>query len=302
MTHLFAYTEIVNALSKVVVGQKDVIHDLAVLGELYTRKLYIQQETQSYEDALEFPNLNVFLTGPTGTGKTFMLTHLAKILGVKFVRIDCSSLTAPGYQGADILDFIKDLSGIVGAIVMLDELDKLAIKGSDSFNAYSMSAQAQLLDLLEGKYSGDTVQNNKHYEFFPSTWMVVCAGSFQSTVRKDRAEAITKHGMGFHGTKSAPPDIEPRTILRESGLMPELIGRIVSVIETKKLEKNQIVDLILRTEGSSYDKYRKLYKQFKLDIKQVEAIADKVVDSPSGLRELDTLLFKELSNTIRSGK
>jgi ATP-dependent Clp protease ATP-binding subunit ClpX len=242
------------------------------------------------------------MTGPTGTGKTFMLSMLAQCLNVPFVRIDCSSLTAPGYQGADILDFLKDLGGVAGAVIMLDELDKLALKGSDSFNAYAMSAQAQLLDLLEGRYSGDAKEGNKHYSFYPATWLVVCAGSFQSSVKAERELNSTKHGMGFHGTKAPEPPQDPRSILRESGLMPELIGRIVRVIETKRLTKEQIIELMLRKDDSSYSKYRKVYQQLRLNIKEIEEIADKVLKSPSGLRELDSLIFNEICNHMASFK
>lgn len=77
---------------------------------------------------------NLLLLGPSGVGKTYILSTLASILEVPFATIDCSSLTAAGYIGSDIESSLErlllaaNLSPALceSGILFFDELDKLA--------------------------------------------------------------------------------------------------------------------------------------------------------------------------------
>jgi ATP-dependent Clp protease ATP-binding subunit ClpX len=52
---------------------------------------------------------NVLLLGPSGVGKSYILSTLARILEVPFATVDCSSLTQAGYIGTDIESSIERL-------------------------------------------------------------------------------------------------------------------------------------------------------------------------------------------------
>ncbi|KAG9242244.1 P-loop containing nucleoside triphosphate hydrolase protein [Calycina marina] len=126
---------------------------VAVEAELGSRAITLQDET-----VIEKSNL--LLLGPTGVGKTYILSTLAKILEVPFATVDCSSLTQAGYIGTDIESSIErlllaanhDISKCESGIIFLDELDKLA-KPAVTTHGRDVSGegvQQGLLKMIEG--------------------------------------------------------------------------------------------------------------------------------------------------------
>ena len=82
----------------------------------------------------DYAKQNIIVLGPTGVGKTYMIKHIAKLIGVPFVKADATRFSETGYVGANVDDLIRDLvSQAEGdielaqyGIVYLDEADKLA--------------------------------------------------------------------------------------------------------------------------------------------------------------------------------
>ena len=84
----------------------------------------------------EIDKSNVIIIGPTGCGKTAMLSHLSKLLDIPFAVTDASSLTEAGFVGADVEVAVRNLYYAAGkdiektehGIIYLDEFDKIARK------------------------------------------------------------------------------------------------------------------------------------------------------------------------------
>ena len=53
-------------------------------------------------DHIEIEKSNMLMTGPTGSGKTYLVKTLAKLLDVPLAITDATSLTEAGYIGDDI--------------------------------------------------------------------------------------------------------------------------------------------------------------------------------------------------------
>src|SRR3954464_8171888 len=98
--------------------------------------------TLAAEDAerartLEYVKQNVILIGPTGVGKTYLVKHIADLIGVPFVKADATKFSETGYVGADVDDLVRDLVSKANGdvelaehgIIYLDEVDKLASSG-----------------------------------------------------------------------------------------------------------------------------------------------------------------------------
>ena len=87
-------------------------------------------------DDVEIQKSNVLIVGPTGSGKTFLVQNLARVLNVPFAIADATSLTEAGYVGEDVetilLKLINAADGDIEAaqrgIIYIDEIDKIARK------------------------------------------------------------------------------------------------------------------------------------------------------------------------------
>lgn len=87
-------------------------------------------------DGVEIEKSNMLLIGPTGSGKTYLVKTLAKLLDVPLAIADATSLTEAGYIGDDIESVLSKLLTAAGndvdkaerGIVFIDEIDKIAKK------------------------------------------------------------------------------------------------------------------------------------------------------------------------------
>ena len=112
------------------------------------------------EDAqpLELQKQNVMVVGPTGVGKTYLVKHIADLIGVPFVKADATKFSETGYVGGDVDDLVRELvakaDGDVSlaeyGIIYIDEIDKLAGSGNTMGKDVSgRGVQTTLLKLME---------------------------------------------------------------------------------------------------------------------------------------------------------
>jgi len=132
--------------------------------ELGSRSLRVSNET-----AIEKSNL--LLLGPSGVGKTYILSTLAKVLEVPFATVDCSSLTQAGYIGTDIESSIErlllaanhNIAKCESGIIFLDELDKLAKPAvmTHGRDVSGEGVQQGLLKMIEGSSITVNAKNDR---------------------------------------------------------------------------------------------------------------------------------------------
>lgn len=106
----------------------------------------------------EFSKQNVLIVGPTGVGKTYLVKHIAELIGVPFVKADATKFSETGYVGGDVDDLVRDLVAKANGnvemaehgIIYLDEADKLASAGGRLGRDVSgRGVQTALLKLME---------------------------------------------------------------------------------------------------------------------------------------------------------
>ena len=57
---------------------------------------------------------NILISGPTGSGKTYLVRTMAKMLGVPFVKADATKFSETGIVGEDAEDVVRQLVDAAG--------------------------------------------------------------------------------------------------------------------------------------------------------------------------------------------
>lgn len=101
---------------------------------------------------------NILILGPTGSGKTYLIRTLAKMLGVPFVKADATKFSETGIVGEDAEDVVRGLVDAAGGdtetaqygMVYIDEVDKIAGSGRSGVGGYSgKQVQSNFLKIME---------------------------------------------------------------------------------------------------------------------------------------------------------
>ncbi|MDB4341158.1 AAA family ATPase, partial [Akkermansiaceae bacterium] len=72
-------------------------------------------------EKLELQKQNVMVVGPTGVGKTYLVKHIAELIGVPFVKADATKFSETGYVGGDVDDLVRELVSKANGDVSLAE-------------------------------------------------------------------------------------------------------------------------------------------------------------------------------------
>ncbi|MEM7548830.1 MAG: ATP-dependent protease ATPase subunit HslU [Bacteroidota bacterium] len=96
--------EIVSALDKYIIGQKEAKRNVAIALRNRWRRMNVKSELKSEI----IPN-NILMIGPTGVGKTEIARRLAKLADAPFVKVEASKFTEVGYVGRDVESMVRDL-------------------------------------------------------------------------------------------------------------------------------------------------------------------------------------------------
>lgn len=320
--------EIVAYLDERVIGQQAAKRRLAVaVYNHYKRVLsnvYGVGNVGQYKD-ISIDKSNILMLGNTGTGKTFLIQNIAKMLGVPCHIHDCTKLTESGYVGEDVENV---LTGLLQAadydvelaqcgIVCLDEIDKIAKKGENLSITRDVSGegvQQSLLKIVEGSVVGVMPQGGrKHPEqslimVDTSNILFIGMGAFCGLESIVEQRTARKSRIGFanqaFGNDNQPSDnlldnvIAPD--LSRFGLIPELIGRFPVITHTCALSKNDLVRIVKEPKNAILKQYQKLAhidgKELSLTDGAIDVIADAAIISKTGARGIRGILETVLND------
>ena len=181
------------------------------------------------------PRQRVTLIGPSGVGKTTLCRAVAHALELPFVVVDVASITETGFHGTDLHDVLipmllkaKPRERADRAVVVLDEIDKLAIAGRIGVGIeHRRGKQESLLKLLEGDVLQMSSESGGRFEWSSARALVIAAGVF----------AGLPSGSG--------PSVAPGDLI-ELGLMPELVERLGQVIRLSALPTEVLAEVLHR--------------------------------------------------------
>lgn len=263
--------KIVDHLNEYVIGQDRAKKALACAAYFH----YFRTESSK----AHFAKSNVCIVGPTGTGKTFILSTLAEFLGVPFTVIDATELTPDGYIGRDVGGFIEALIEEFGeekaakAIIFIDEADKLSDGGRSGDSGFkTQEIQRALLKLVEGKVAGSAESARRGGKVLDTSKMLfVIGGAFSSiTSREDYKGRVKSEDLVRHG------------------LMPEFVGRFPLITTLDPLSVDDMVSIMTTAKNNVIDEYKTIFKEhgceLSFDAATVKLIATRAFTQHTGAR------------------
>ena len=267
-------------------------------------------------DEIEIEKSNMLMIGPTGSGKTYLVKTLAKLLDVPLAITDATSLTEAGYIGDDIESVVSkllaaadnDVDRAEQGIIFIDEIDKIAKKkNTHSRDVSGESVQQGMLKLLEGAEVEVPVGATNKNAMVPMTTintrniLFICGGAFPELeeVIKQRLNKQTSIGFGADLKDKYDKDknlLDKVTVedLRKFGMIPEFIGRLPVIYTLQGLTKEMMIKILKEPKNAILKQYQKLLEldevKLEFDDSALEAIAKKAMEKDTGARALRAII------------
>lgn len=297
--------------------------DEYVVGQEYAKKAmsvavynHYKRVAAGTSDDIEIEKSNMLMIGPTGSGKTYLVKTLARLLDVPLAITDATSLTEAGYIGDDIESVVSkllaaadnDVEKAEQGIIFIDEIDKIAKKhNSNQRDVSGESVQQEMLKLLEGSDVEVPVGANSKNAMVPLTTvntkniLFICAGAFPDLedIIKERLQKKTSMGFNSELKDKYEHDrdiLSKATVedLRKFGMIPEFLGRLPVIFTLKGLDKDMLVQILKEPKNAILKQYQKLLAldEVKLDFNDgaLEAIAEKAMEKDTGARALRAII------------
>lgn len=305
--------EIKKELDKYVIGQELAKKKLSV--EVYNHYKRINNKS-----SIEFPKSNILLIGPTGSGKTYLMDRLSRILDVPLVVGDATSLTEVGYVGKSVdsllLELIEAADGDVKraetGIIYIDEIDKLS-SASEAANAKTVGAsgvQKALLKMMEGtKFS---FEDGKCID--TKNILFVCGGAFENLDKIIEKRKKNKTSMGFGAIQETNAPVVVTSfndyILQEVttddlvrfGMVREFLGRVPEVVVLNPLSVDNLKEILIKPKNALLKQYQALLKMDNVKLKfssdAVEYIASEAIKKGTGARGLKSIISDRLNDLM----
>ncbi len=265
---------------------------------------------------VEIEKSNMLMIGPTGSGKTYLVQTLAKLLNVPLALTDATSLTEAGYIGDDIESVVSkllaaadnDVERAEHGIIFIDEIDKIAKKKNTNQRDVSGEAVQQgMLKLLEGSQVEVPVGANSKNAMVPMVTvntkniLFICGGAFPELNEIIRERLKKTASIGFQAELKDKYDDDKNLLmqvtvedLRNFGMIPEFLGRMPIVFSLESLTEDMLVKILQEPRNAILKQYQRLLEldEVKLvfDESALRAIARKAMEKDTGARALRAII------------
>ena len=294
-----------------------------VVGQEYAKKAmsvavynhYKRVATDTMDD-IEIEKSNMLMIGPTGSGKTYLVKTLARLLDVPLAITDATSLTEAGYIGDDIESVVSkllaaaenDIEKAEQGIIFIDEIDKIAKKKNSSQRDVSgESVQQGMLKLLEGSDVEVPVGANSKNAMVPLTTvntkniLFICGGAFPDLEGIIKERLTKQSSIGFGADLKDKYDHDKTILekvttedLRNFGMIPEFLGRLPIVFTLQGMNEHMLIKILKEPKNAILKQYQKLLAldevNLLFDDGALEAIAKKAMKKDTGSRALRAII------------
>lgn len=311
-------------LDEYVIGQERAKKVMAVAVYNHYKRVYAEglksaagkKEQDGADEEISIEKSNILMIGPTGSGKTYLVKTLARLLDVPLAIADATSLTEAGYIGDDIESVVSKLLSAAGndvekaehGIIFIDEIDKIAKKKETNTRDVSgESVQQELLKLLEGSRVEVPVGSNQKNALTPMTTvntdniLFICGGAFPDLENIIKERLSKKTSMGFGAELKDRYEGEANLLcqvtnadLRSFGMIPEFLGRLPVTVTLEKLTQDLLVKILKEPRNAILKQYIRLLEMDEVRLVfedgALEWIAQEAMKRETGARALRAIL------------
>lgn len=320
--------EICEALNEYVIGQEDAKRILSVAVYNHYKRILANIYNASPKEELSNVTIdksNLLLCGSTGSGKTFLIKQIARLLGLPCYIADATKLTESGYVGDDVesilvgllqeADYNVELAQM--GIVALDEIDKVGRRGDNpsiTRDVGGEGVQQGLLKIVEGGVVGVPPKGGRKHPEQPLVYIDTTNILFIGLGAFDGLDKIVERRLncktvGFNQDIITKSENEENVLsqvisadLKSFGLIPELIGRFPIVTYTNQLSKEDLVRILKEPKNALIKQYQKLLSIDGVDLEfkdeALDIIAEETLKLKIGARGLRTIMEKVLTNIM----
>ena len=299
------------SLDEYVVGQEHAKKVMSVAVYNHYKRVMSQEE-----DGVEIEKSNMLMIGPTGSGKTYLVKTLARLLDVPLAITDATSLTEAGYIGDDIESVVSkllaaadnDVDRAEHGIIFIDEIDKLAKKkNAHQRDVSGESVQQGMLKLLEGAEVEVPVGASSKNAMVPMTTvdtkniLFICGGAFPELEEIIKERLNKQASIGFKADLKDKYDDDENILLkatvedvRKFGMIPEFLGRLPILFSLEALTEDMLVKILVEPKNAITKQYKKLLAmdevKLEFDDGALHAIAAKAKEKKVGARALRAII------------
>jgi len=275
-----------------------------------------EAQREIFERILKVPHGIVLVTGPTGSGKTYLVKTLARLLDVPLAITDATSLTEAGYIGDDIESVVSkllaaadnDVERAEHGIIFIDEIDKIAKKrNTNQRDVSGESVQQGMLKLLEGAEVEVPVGASSKNAMVPMTMvntkniLFICGGAFPELEEIIKERLNQEASIGFRAKLKDEYDKDENLLskvtvedVRKFGMIPEFLGRLPILFTLEPLSEDTLVRILQEPKNAILKQYEKLLAmdevKLAFDEDALRAIAHKAKEKKVGARALRAVI------------
>lgn len=268
--------------------------------------------------AESLPSCSAIIVSGTGQGKSFILRQMAKTIGVNLIVVDASTLAKETWKGATLGERLlaekeaaKDMSVFRKSLLFIDEIDKIRMHKSGGNAGNPMDNLLQLFE--SGVVTAEGKQNNA-VNIDISQFTIICAGAFDGLEMIVEQRIKPKASIGFTQTQEEIPFSKAELLrmvkmedLEQYGMMPELLGRIGTILSIDTMGIEDYRQLLSLNQGSVCWRYANYLRAFfGIDLKitddAVQVIAEECTKKGSGARAANTVTQRWMQEAISTAE
>lgn len=291
--------ELRKEVKDVIKGQDKAVDDV-------TRTMIINQKSSNSKH-----KSHILMTGPTGTGKTKLVSIVAEKMGIPYFEVDSTAYTKEGWVGKSVYSMFNrlieaangDIEKAQNGILIMDEIDKkLSPKKDDPAGIEVLNSLLKIMDGSKIEIEVGSGPDKQEILFDTSNVTMIFMGAFEELYKEK--EMNSKKFLGFELSgeteKKSKKTIITSEDLIKAGMPPEFLGRIPVVTNTDELDFEDLVEILYKSKGGAIDQEKEFCKELGVNLtfssQYISEIAKKAVKSKTGARDLNKIVKESLAD------